>query len=54
MQLNSLNEKYKYLVGIDEVGYGCAAGPIHVCAFKTKIDFDFPGVMLPYLAPLGA
>lgn len=42
MQLNSLNEKYKYLIGIDEVGYGCAAGPIHVCAFKAEIDFDFP------------
>jgi len=33
-----LLEKYQYLVGIDEVGRGCLAGPLVVCGVIMKYD----------------
>ncbi len=33
-------KKYKYLVGIDEVGRGPLAGPVAVCAFVMPVNFS--------------
>lgn len=32
--------KYKYIIGIDEVGRGSLAGPVAVCAFKMPVKFN--------------
>lgn len=34
----------KFIIGIDEVGYGCIAGPIYVCAFLAPKSWSLPGV----------
>lgn len=34
----------KLIIGIDEVGYGCIAGPIYVCAFMAPKDWSMKGV----------
>jgi len=34
----------KFIVGIDEVGYGALAGPIYVCAFMAPKDWYLKGV----------
>jgi ribonuclease HII len=34
----------KYIIGVDEVGYGCIAGPIYVCAFIAPKDWSMKGV----------
>jgi ribonuclease HII len=38
------NTDKKYVVGIDEVGYGCIAGPIFVSAFFAPKDWTFEGL----------
>lgn len=32
--------KYKYIIGVDEVGRGPLAGPVAVCAFKMSSNFN--------------
>lgn len=34
----------KYIIGIDEVGYGCIAGPVFVSAFLAPKDWTFVGL----------
>lgn len=34
----------KYVIGIDEVGVGCIAGPTYVCAVKAPKDWKLEGV----------
>lgn len=38
------NSDKEYIIGIDEVGMGCLAGPIFVCAFKAPKDFVLAGL----------
>jgi ribonuclease HII len=38
------NTNKQYIVGIDEVGYGCIAGPIFVSAFFAPKDWKFNGL----------
>lgn len=43
--LEKLNQSdKKFIIGIDEVGYGCIAGPIYVCAFMAPKDWNLKGV----------
>lgn len=35
---------HKYVVGIDEVGRGCLAGPVTVCACWMKSTVNIPGI----------
>lgn len=43
--LEQVNQSDKeFIIGIDEVGYGCIAGPIYVCAFMAPKDWKFDGV----------
>jgi ribonuclease HII len=39
-----VNSDKEYIIGIDEVGYGCVAGPIHVCAFLAPKDWTHKGI----------
>ena len=32
----------KYIIGIDEVGRGPLAGPVAVCAFMMRINYELP------------
>lgn len=34
----------KYIIGADECGTGCLAGPIYVCAVKAPFDWAFDGL----------
>ena len=38
------NSDKKYIVGVDEVGTGCLAGPTYVCAFKAPKEWVLDGV----------
>lgn len=35
------NSTKKYVIGVDEVGYGCLAGPIVVCAARTPREWSW-------------
>lgn len=35
-----LDKKYKYIVGVDEVGRGPLAGPVNVCAFCVPVEHE--------------
>lgn len=35
---------YKYIVGCDEVGYGCLAGPLVVAGVRAASDWDLEGL----------
>lgn len=36
------NSTKTYVIGVDEVGYGCLAGPIVVCAARTPREWSWP------------
>lgn len=38
------NTDKEYILGIDEVGYGCIAGPLYVCAFVASKDWYLEGL----------
>lgn len=37
-----MNEEF--IIGCDEVGYGCGAGPLYVCGVKAPIDWKIDGL----------
>lgn len=39
-----LSSDKEYIIGIDEVGYGCLAGPVYVCAFVAPKEWAIPGI----------
>jgi ribonuclease HII len=38
------NTDKEYIIGIDEVGYGCIAGPLYVCAFSASKNWNLKGL----------
>lgn len=38
------NTTKKYIIGVDEVGVGCIAGPTYVCAVKAPKDWILKGI----------
>lgn len=38
------NSDKPYIIGVDEVGYGCIAGPLVICAVKAPKDWSYPGL----------
>lgn len=38
LELELLSQGYNKIVGIDEVGRGCFAGPVYVCGYVYRID----------------
>lgn len=41
---NLLDTNKTYIMGIDEVGVGCLAGPTYICAFKAPKEWFLKGV----------
>lgn len=39
LELKLISSGYDYIIGIDEVGVGCLAGPVTVCAVAINKDF---------------
>ncbi|MEK9158101.1 MAG: ribonuclease HII [Patescibacteria group bacterium] len=44
-ELKTLNSGYAYICGVDEVGMGCLAGPVVVCAVKVGKEFYEKGLV---------
>lgn len=44
LSLDSLTDPCSYIIGVDEVGWGCIAGPLVVCAAVVPWDFVNPGI----------
>lgn len=40
-ELELLNQGYDFIIGIDEVGRGCWAGPLYMCAYVISKDSGF-------------
>lgn len=38
------NSNKKYIMGVDEVGVGCLAGPTYICAFKAPQEWFLKGL----------
>lgn len=43
-ELKYRNLGYKYIIGVDEVGAGCLAGPLVVAAVHLPEGFDITGI----------
>ena len=43
-ELENINKNYNLIIGVDEVGRGCLAGPVVSCAIIMKKDSNIDGV----------
>lgn len=43
-ELENIYKKYNLIIGVDEVGRGCLAGPVVSCAIIMKKDSKIEGV----------
>ena len=43
-ELDNIYKKYNLIIGVDEVGRGCLAGPVVSCAIIMKKDSKIEGV----------
>ena len=41
---NQLSQGFKIIIGADEAGAGCLAGPVTICACHIPLHVDIPGI----------
>lgn len=44
IDLNKYTENKNFIIGCDEVGYGCIAGPVVICGVKAPKVWNYPGL----------